>query len=205
MRGVHPLTTSSRCEPERRETLTLPNLITILRLLLVPAVVAALLTGHTEAALAGFLVAGISDGVDGFIARHFNQRSKLGTWLDPLADKLLLVSTFLALAALGELPLWLAAIAVGRDMAILLGLGLAGAAGRPIEVKPLFVSKANTAVQIVLVAVVLFELALGISAGPLRPLFVAASAVLTVASAAAYLLGWLRHMGGAGERKQPSG
>ena len=72
--------------------MTIPNMITILRFLLVPGVVFALLTGKMGWALAGFLVAGISDGIDGFIARQFNQRSELGAYMDPMADKLLLVT-----------------------------------------------------------------------------------------------------------------
>ena len=87
--------------------MTAANMITILRFVLVPAVVYWLLTGEWQLAFAGFLVAGISDGVDGFVARHFNQRSKLGGYLDPMADKLLLVSVFVVLGFLGELPLWL--------------------------------------------------------------------------------------------------
>ncbi|MGN6469421.1 MAG: CDP-alcohol phosphatidyltransferase family protein, partial [Rhizobiaceae bacterium] len=75
--------------------MTIPNLITVLRFFLVPFVVLALLTGHMEWAFAAFLAAGISDGVDGFIARNFDQRSKLGAYLDPIADKLLLVTVFL--------------------------------------------------------------------------------------------------------------
>ena len=78
--------------------MTIPNIITLIRFLLVPAVVFALLTGEMGWALVGFLVAGISDGVDGFIARQFDQRSELGAYLDPMADKLLLVSVFVVLS-----------------------------------------------------------------------------------------------------------
>ena len=83
--------------------LTIPNLITILRFLLVPVVVLALLQSRMDWALAGFLIAGISDGVDGFIARQFNQRSELGAYLDPMADKLLLVSVFVVLGYHGRI------------------------------------------------------------------------------------------------------
>ncbi len=98
--------------------MTAANMITILRFVLVPAVVYCLLTEQWQLAFAGFLVAGISDGVDGFVARHFNQRSKLGGYLDPMADKLLLVSVFVVLGFLGELPLWLVIVAVSRDALI---------------------------------------------------------------------------------------
>ena len=92
--------------------MTVANLITILRFLLVPVVVLALLQSRVDWALAGFLVAGISDGVDGFVARQFDQRSELGAYLDPMADKLLLVSVFVVLGYMGELPLWLVIAAV---------------------------------------------------------------------------------------------
>ncbi len=178
-------------------------MITILRFLLVPAVVFWLLTGEWQWAFAGFLVAGISDGVDGFVARHFNQRSKLGAYLDPMADKLLLVSVFVVLGFTGELPLWLVVAAVSRDALIVCAVLLSTVMGNPVEMKPLMVSKANTAVQIVLAAVVLGERAFEADFGLLRPALIAFSGLLTVASAGAYLVGWTRHMGAHGEGETP--
>lgn len=175
--------------------MTLPNLITIARFLLVPAVVYALLNGNMEWALTGFVVAGVSDGIDGFIARQFDQRSELGAYLDPAADKLLLVSVFVVLGYMEELPLWLVIAAVSRDAMIVGAVLLSTIMGNPVEMKPLMVSKANTAAQIVLVIVVLAELALSTMFGPARGLMIVASGLLTVASAAAYLVQWLRHMG----------
>ena len=182
--------------------LTIPNAITIVRFLLVPAVIYALLAGRTDLALVGFVVAGISDGVDGFIARQFDQRSELGAYLDPVADKLLLVSVFVVLGYMGELPLWLVIAAVSRDALIIGAVMLSSLMGRPVEMKPLFVSKSNTAIQIVLAAVVLAELALATSFGILRPGLIVASGLLTGASAAAYLVGWLKHMAGDAESKK---
>ena len=141
--------------------MTAANMITVLRFVLVPVVVYCLLTEQWRLAFAGFLVAGISDGVDGFVARHFNQRTKLGGYLDPMADKLLLVSVFVVLGFLGELPLWLVILAVSRDALIVCAVLLSTVMSNPVEMKPLFISKANTAVQIVLAAVVLAELAFG--------------------------------------------
>ena len=178
-------------------------MITILRFLLVPGVVYWLMTGRMEWAFAGFLVAGISDGVDGFVARHFNQRSQLGAYLDPMADKLLLVSVFVVLGFMGELPLWLVIAVVSRDALIICAVLLSTVMGNPVEMKPLMVSKANTAVQIVLAAVVLAELAFATGLGLTRPALIILSGLLTVASAAAYLVGWLRHMNGYGEGKPP--
>jgi cardiolipin synthase len=179
-------------------------MITILRLVLVPGVVLAMLQARWEWAFAGFVVAGISDGVDGFIARHFNQRSRLGAYLDPMADKLLLVSVFVVLGIAGELPLWLVVAVVSRDALIVFAVLLSSVMAQPVEMKPLMVSKANTAIQLVLAAVVLGELAFGIDIGALRPALIILSGLLTVASAAAYLVAWLRHMSGHGEGGTPN-
>lgn len=179
--------------------MTIPNLITILRFLLVPAVVWAMLLERWDWAFAGFVVAGVSDGVDGFIARQFNQRSELGAYLDPMADKILLVSVFVVLGFIGELPLWLVIAAVTRDGLIICAVLLSTVIGNPVEMKPLMVSKANTAIQIVLAAVVLAELTFSMVFGPLRTSLIFMSGLLTVASAAAYLVAWLRHMSGYGK------
>lgn len=179
--------------------MTIPNLITILRFLLVPAVVWAMLLARWDWAFAGFVVAGVSDGVDGFIARQFNQRSELGAYLDPMADKILLVSVFVVLGFIGELPLWLVIAAVTRDGLIICAVLLSTVIGNPVEMKPLMVSKANTAIQIVLAAVVLAELTFSMVFGPLRTSLIFLSGLLTVASAAAYLVAWLRHMSGYGK------
>jgi cardiolipin synthase len=185
--------------------LTIANLITILRFLLVPVVVLALLQSRMDWALAGFVIAGVSDGVDGFVARQFNQRSELGAYLDPMADKLLLVSVFVVLGFMGELPLWLVLAAVSRDALIIGAVLLSTIMGKPVAMKPLFVSKANTAMQIVLAAVVLAELAFGTGFGLTRQILVVLCGLLTVASAAAYLVSWLRHMAGNGEGAAPPG
>src|SRR5690606_21503574 len=147
-------------------------------------------------ALAGFLIAGLSDGVDGFIARQFDQRSELGAYLDPLADKLLLVSVFVVLGLMEELPLWLVVMAVSRDLLIVCAVVLSTVMAHPVEMRPLLVSKANTAVQILLAALVLAELASGGSAGFTRTGLVLLSGILTAASTVAYFVLWLRHMGG---------
>ena len=183
--------------------MTAANMITVLRFLLVPAVVYCLLTVQWQLAFAGFVVAGVSDAVDGFVARHFNQRSKLGAYLDPMADKLLLVSVFVMLGYMGELPLWLVIAAVSRDALIVCAVVLSTVMGNPVEVKPLMVSKANTAFQIILAGVVLAELAFQTDFGPVRPTLIILSGLLTVASAGAYLVPWLKHMSGYGRVEPP--
>ncbi len=176
--------------------MTVPNLITVLRFALVPAIIYAMLSGEMWWAMVGFIVAGLSDGVDGFVARQFNQRSELGAYLDPLADKLLLVTVFVALGLLGELPLWLVILAVSRDVLIVGAVLLSTIMQHPIEMKPLFISKANTAFQIILAAWVLVELAFQTSISDMRDWLIIASALLTAGSTAAYFVTWLRHMGG---------
>ncbi|MBX3575652.1 MAG: CDP-alcohol phosphatidyltransferase family protein [Rhizobiaceae bacterium] len=182
--------------------MTVPNMITILRFFLVPAVVFALLSARYDLAFACFLIAGISDGVDGFIARHFpSQRSELGAYLDPAADKLLLVTVFVVLGYMGELPLWLVVAAVSRDALIIGAVLLSTVMGRPVAMKPLFVSKANTAVQIVVAGLVLGDLAFSAGFDTLRYWLTLLCGLLTAASAGAYLVGWLRHMNSDGEGK----
>ena len=179
--------------------MTVATLITLLRFALVPFIVYALLSLEIGWALLGIVVAGVSDAVDGFVARRFNQHSELGAYLDPMADKLLLVSVFLVLGYMGELPLWLVILAVSRDALIIGGVLLATIMARPVAMRPLFISKANTAVQIVLAALVIAEMALADGFGPGRSLLIFLSGLLTVGSAGAYLVGWLRHMSGYGK------
>ena len=174
--------------------MTLPNLITVGRLLLVPAIIWLISDGSFGAAFVVFVIAGISDGVDGFIARQYNLRSQLGTYLDPIADKALLVSIYLSLSLINELAGWLAVLVVSRDLFIIGGVMLAWFLERPIEVKPLLISKINTAGQIILAAIILGDLAFSAGLGDIRNVLVWVVGVLTVASAAAYLIDWVRHM-----------
>jgi cardiolipin synthase (CMP-forming) len=174
--------------------LTIPNFITIGRFLMVPLVVWSLLNGQYALAFACFLIAGISDGVDGFIARHFDMRSKLGSWLDPAADKILLVSVYIMLGWLGEIPDWLVVLVVSRDAMIVGAIILSSIMGTAVEMKPLLVSKANTFVQIALAALVLAELALVGAMPQTREFVVYVTAFLTFASGIAYVRGWMRLM-----------
>lgn len=174
--------------------MTIPNLITLARLLMVPMIVWAIMVGAHSAAFVIFVLAGVGDGVDGLIARHFNQRSTLGAYLDPIADKALLVSIYLSLAFLQEIPPWLTVLVVSRDLLIVGGVILSWMVGMPIEVRPLNISKANTAAQIVLAAVVLGDLAFTFGLMAFRDVLVIVVAVLTVASMVAYLVDWVRHM-----------
>jgi len=128
----------------------IPNIITIFRIGLVPTVVIALIYEEFQLALLLFAIAGISDGLDGYIAKRFNYTSQLGSILDPLADKLLLMSTYIALGWLGLLPVWLIVLIIGRDLLILLGALAYYRWVGAYEMAPSWISKINTFFQIVL-------------------------------------------------------
>jgi cardiolipin synthase len=174
--------------------MTIPNLITIARLIMVPIVIVMIMQHRWGAAFVLFVVAGISDGVDGFIARHFNMKSEFGAYIDPIADKALLVSIYVALAVVGAIPSWLAIVVVSRDAMIVSAVLLSWVMSRPVEIKPILLSKLNTAAQIGFAAFALAANAYGVDLGGFDDLVMFTVATLTVASAGAYLGGWLRHM-----------
>lgn len=176
--------------------MTLPNLITVARFIMVPLVILAMINGEMLTAFVLFLLAGVSDGLDGFIARNFNQRSELGAWLDPVADKFLLVSVFVVLGWLGVLPSWLVIFAVSRDALIVGAVVLSSLMKNPVEMRPLLISKANTMAQIILLILVLADLAGIARLDAVIGWMIYAVAALTIASASAYLVTWLRHMAG---------
>jgi len=178
--------------------MTLPNYITVARFLMVPLIVLAMINDQMLTAFIVFMLAGVSDAVDGVIARRFNQKSELGAWLDPMADKFLLVSVFVVLGWLGALPMWLVILAVSRDGMIIAAVVLSSLMGNPVEMRPLMISKANTLVQIVLLILMLAELAGIVQLDALVGWMVYAVAGLTIASAGAYLVSWLRHMASEG-------
>ncbi len=145
-------------------------------------------------AFIAFVAAGISDAVDGFIAKHFGLETELGAYLDPIADKLLLVGIYIVLGWLQHLPAWLVILVASRDILIVGGMLLAWLIGRPIEIHPLMVSKINTVLQIALAGLALGLLAFEID---LQWAIVWGSAVVgltTIASGGAYIKQWLHHM-----------
>ena len=175
-------------------SVNLPNLITLGRILLVPVVVWAIASGQWRTAFLLFLVAGISDAVDGFLAKRLGLTSELGAHLDPLADKALIVSIYVALGITEAIPRWLVILVVSRDILIVGGVMLAWFVGRPMRVKPLVVSKLNTAAQIVLAALVLGGLAFDLPVGGAAATAQAAVAALTLASVGGYVREWVVHM-----------
>lgn len=175
--------------------MNLPNLISIARLLAVPVVIWCMLQGAWTAAFATFVLAGISDALDGFIAKRFGMTSELGSILDPLADKALLMAIYVTLGIKGALPAWLVLLVVSRDVLLIGGTVLAWMLEMALTIHPSKVSKLNTLLQIVLAALVLAELA-AIPAPYLSPMvLVWAVAVTTTLSGAGYLVAFSRAQG----------
>ena len=136
----------------------LPNVLSILRMLLVVPTSLFLWHGEIALALGLMAVAGISDGVDGALARHYNWQTHLGSILDPLADKILVAATFIIFTFQGYIPLWLAVLTIGRDLIILFGGTLYRIFFGPFEIKPSLISKANTAMQVVTLILIMLYL-----------------------------------------------
>lgn len=176
------------------KALTLPNLITLGRFVLVPVIIYLMITNRWQLAFWLFLIAGASDGIDGFVARQFNQQSTIGAYIDPIADKLLLVGVFVVLATSGSMALWLVVLIVARDVLIVGAVLLASVMSAGLDIKPLFVSKATTALQIVLAAYIFAAKAWQFSPGTLGLILIYATAALTLVSAAAYAVVWFSHM-----------
>jgi len=174
--------------------LSIPNLITLGRILLVPVVVWAIISGEMRIAFLLFLAAGISDAVDGFLAKRFRMTSELGAYLDPLADKALIVSIYVSLGISGALPIFLVILVVSRDIMIISAFLLSWLVGKPMPVRPLMVSKVNTVAQILLATVVLAEHAFNFDATLAAQLLMGLVAILTLLSIAFYLAEWVRHM-----------
>ncbi len=171
--------------------LTLANQLTLMRLLLIPAFVLCVVYGRFGWALVAFAVAGLTDALDGLVARRANQRTSLGAWLDPAADKLLLVTTFIVLTLpnLGlpnRVPLWLTVLVISRDVAIVLTVAIVNLAIGPRTFRPSPLGKAATALFIVTGVVVMFFNYLGVTS-PVVDWFVWASLVITVASSLDYV------------------
>jgi cardiolipin synthase len=174
--------------------LSIPNFITLGRILLVPVIVWAIASSQMEIAFAIFVIAGVSDAVDGFLAKRFNMASELGALLDPLADKALLVSIYVSLGIWGAVPRWLVILVVSRDIMIVGAVIVSWLFGKPIPMKPLMVSKLNTAAQVAFAALVLAALGFGFKPSPYDLILMGFVTVLTLLSVSFYLVEWMRHM-----------
>ncbi len=174
--------------------LSIPNLITLGRILLVPVVVWAITAGEMRIAFVLFLAAGISDALDGFLAKRFGMATELGAYLDPLADKAMLVSIYIALGIAEAIPRWLVILVVSRDIMIVSAVILSWLVDKPVELKPLRVSKLNTVAQIALACVVMAALGFHFDADIAIKLLMALVSALTLLSIAFYVGEWVRHM-----------
>ena len=181
--------------------INIPNFITLGRVIAVPIIFWLLISGQSKPAFFVFVAAGISDAVDGYLAKTFDWKTELGAHLDPLADKLLIVSIYIALGVRAEIPLWLVIAVVSRDILILLAIVVSWLMEHPVAIRPIAVSKLNTLAQIVLAATVLADAAfqLDLDRMGIRTALVWITGVLTVLSLAAYLKAWLMHMTGNGD------
>jgi cardiolipin synthase (CMP-forming) len=173
---------------------TIPNIITLGRIILVPVIVWAIVSSQMEIAFAIFVIAGVSDAIDGFLAKRFNMTSELGALLDPLADKALLVSIYVALGIWGAVPRWLVILVVSRDIMIVSAVMVSWVVGKPVPMKPLMVSKLNTVAQVGFAALVLASLGFGFQPWPYDLILMGFVTVFTLVSVSFYLVEWVRHM-----------
>lgn len=164
----------------------LPNALTVFRVVAAPAMALLLVLPDYVAALAVFAAAGLSDAADGWLAKRFRLESRVGAWLDPAADKLLMLAVIVTLTVTKVLPLWFAAVVIGRDVLIVLGILLARWRNWPLEVAPLPVGKITTLVQLAYIGVYLLGLAFGVALAPYEPWAGYAVAALTIYSGIAY-------------------
>lgn len=174
--------------------MNIPNALTLARIILVPLIVWLIISHEMATAFVLFLLAGLSDAADGYLAKRFGWQTELGAYLDPIADKALLVSIYVTLGFAGHLPVWLVIAVVSRDILIVGAVVLSWMLSRPLTMQPLLISKANTLAQIVLAGFVLAELGLGLGLHELVSFLIWITGALTILSAAVYFWQWLGHM-----------
>jgi cardiolipin synthase len=177
----------------------LPNLITFGRLLSVPVAVYLIMQSAHLAAFVLFVLAGVSDALDGYLAKHNNQTTQLGAILDPMADKTLLVGVYVTLGLQGNLPNWLVVLVVFRDLLIVGGVIILFLVRLEVKMRPLIISKINTAAQLALAAIVLAELGFRLDIGELVQTAIYVVGATTVISGASYMVSWTRQMAGVEE------
>lgn len=179
----------------------IPNLLTLLRIIACPVLVLLLSGGAHELALALFLFAGATDGLDGYIAKRYHYTSTFGAILDPVADKLLIASAYIMLSALGGIPFWLVVAVMFRDLVIVGGYLVLAMMGEEVPMKPSYTSKVNTFMQISLVVAVLAERAEWLHIPGLFNVLVAGVLLTTVLSGGQYVWAWgIRRDDGAREK-----
>jgi cardiolipin synthase len=166
--------------------MNLPNYITLARVVLVPFFIGFMVYGYFGAALAVFVAACVTDALDGMIARLTNQKTELGAFLDPIADKLLIVAAFVTLVLLRMLPVWLVIIVVSRDIILVLGSAVIYFTGHEFIARPSLIGKATTVLQLLVVTLSLFLKYLGTTM-MLMPVLMWTTAIFTIASGIQYV------------------
>lgn len=183
----------------------IPNLLTLLRIAATPVLIMLLTYEMFPGALLVFALAGISDGLDGYIAKRFHCETRLGAILDPVADKVLLVSCFIMLAVMNHIPFWLLVVVVFRDLVIVVGYLVLVILEGGVNMSPSRISKLNTVFQICLVAAVLINLASGVALPMAVPVLIAAVTATSVLSGVHYVWVWAfrRDAAGRGPAEHP--
>lgn len=169
----------------------LPNLVTGFRLAAVPLAIWCIVDGAAAIAFWLVVTAGLSDALDGFLAKRLNAVTQLGTYLDPIADKALLIGVYLSLGHVGELPAWLVMLVTLRDALIIGGIVLSGGIDLTLRIDPILVSKVNTGLQVALMAFVLAAPGIGLDAPGVVTGLICAVSVTTMVSGAVYMLRWM--------------
>ena len=170
---------------------TIPNIITMFRIATVPVLIILLHEYEYGWAFLVFLVSGISDGLDGFIAKRFDMGSELGAILDPLADKALIFSSYLMLMLLGDLPFWLFLTVIFRDVLILAGSLIYVAFNGQVKMAPSYLSKLNTFMQIALVVAILAQKTFGLDYPTFTNYLIYATFITTILSGVHYVWVWI--------------
>jgi cardiolipin synthase (CMP-forming) len=174
--------------------MTIPNLITTIRIILTPIFVIYIINDKLISGLIVLVISGLSDGIDGLVARLFNQKSKLGAYLDPLADKIILISAFITLSIRHMLPAWLTVMVISRDILILMGISIMFLNGMKINIKPAISSKITTCLQFITLILILAKDYLA-GFGNYYPFLFYLTALFTTVSFLQYTHQWFRLTG----------
>ena len=175
-------------------TMNLPNYITLVRVILIPFFINLMIYGYYRAALAVFVVAFVTDALDGMIARLTNTQTELGAFLDPMADKLLILSAFITLVLLGKLPVWLVIVVVSRDVILTIGSLVIYFTTRDLKIKPSIIGKGTTVMQLIIITLSLVLMSYGTE---MKFMYVVewATAGITVASGIQYVVRGIKMVG----------
>lgn len=184
--------------------INLPNTLTVLRILLVPVFVGLLLYGHYDAALITLLIAALTDVLDGMIARLTDQRTRLGEYLDPLADKLLLMSAIITLSVLDFIPIWAVIVVVSRDAILLVGTVIANLSETNINISPTAMGKGTTFAQVCYVIAIMLQVTGQVPVSLVEP-FLWVMVILTVGSGVHYLWRGIQYVNGTNKTTESRG